>query len=625
MNPLDLVYEWLSGDSTWLMILDNADDKDVFFDQRTASISQTPESQRPTVPLIKYLPQTSQGGYILITSRSRDTAFRLTNSVENIIDVPYMGEEDAVALLCKKLSHDHSSDGERLELVELLEYLPLAITQAASYISVKRTRMTIARYSNFLRKNGDILLDDMGDLRRDPTIPSSVLLTWHISFEQIKGENRPAVELLSLMSVFDRQGIPEILLRKESEDDLDFENRLAPLEEFSLITCVQRGRSFQMHRLVQMAIRSWLEQHGEIDRWKQNATKMLVENIPNYDHRFWKTWEILLPHSEVALDYVYPNPDSQLLHAKILEDTAIYFRNRGRFDTAWERCQLALEIRLGLSRKDDVLVAKCLLLEASLMGNSGYAYGLRMDEAEAVSRRAIDIYERVDGQGSRSSMAAWSVLASILSDTGHNEKIEKATEILRSTLASREKTFGLEDPETLSGMSMLAQALSTGHEYEEAEQLHRKTLEIRLRVLGESEVGTISSIHHLAKSLWRQERCEEAREFAQRGLDLSTVVLGEETPLSLDSMRLLSCILKDQGKIKEAEVLCRQALALHKTVLGDNASHTMSCTVLLVEILEEQHKNDEAENLRRHVRRSAPKVLDAYIPPPHMSFDGTEP
>ena len=601
MNPLDLVYEWLSGDVTWLIVLDNADDKEVFFDERPASISQTPESQRPTAPLIKYLPQVSQGGYILITSRSKDTAFRLTNSVGNLIDVPCMGKEDAVTLLCKNLICDDSSDEEKLELVELLECLPLAITQAASYISVKRTRMTIAKYSKFLRENGNILLDDMGDLRRDPTIPSSVLLTLHISFEQIEGENRPAAELLSLMSVFDRQGIPEILLYKENEDELGFENRLAPLEEFSLITCEEGGRSFQMHRLVQMAIRSWLEQHREIDRWKQDATQIIAESLPRADPRFWKTWELLLPHSEVALDYVFPNPHSQLLRAKILEDTARYFWNRGRYDVAWGRCQSALDIRLGLPREDDVHVVNCLLLKATLMEVSGYVYGLGMDEAEAVARRAVDISERVHGKGSGSLMAAWSVLASILLNTGNDEKIEKATEILGSILASSEKTFGLEDRRTLASMTNVARALFKVHKHEEAEQLHRKVLNIELRLLGENDLDTIWSILDLAVAVCGQKRYEETRELAQRGLDLSTAVVGEEHLQTLDFMRLISITLRGQGKFKEAEVSCRQALALHKTVLGDSAGDTMFCTRVLAEILQEEHRYNEAEELLRHV------------------------
>lgn len=236
INPLDLVYDWLSGDHTWLMILDNADDKNIFFNQQPAATSQNPAFQNSTIPLITYLTQTSRRGSILITSRDREAAFRLTYSVECIADVPYMSKEDAVALLCKKLPNDPSGDGGRFELVELLEYLPLAITQAASFISVKRTGMTIARYSKFLHDQEGILLQDMRDLRTDPTVPNSVLLTWRISFDHIRKENRPAAELLSFMSVFERRCIENFLFQRKEEDDLRFETRLAPLEEFSLIT-----------------------------------------------------------------------------------------------------------------------------------------------------------------------------------------------------------------------------------------------------------------------------------------------------------------------------------------------------------------------------------------------------
>ena len=271
------------------MILDNADDKVVFFDQQSTAVSQGSDPQPSTLPLAMYLPQTSREGSILITSRNRDAAFRLTNSATNLIDVPLMRKEDAVAFLCRKVPDDRSSDDEKFELVELLEYLPLAITQAAAYISVKRTGMTIARYSSFLRQNESILLDHMGDLRRDPTIPSSVLLTWQISFDQINKENRAAAELLSLMSVFDRQSIPQYLVQDEGEDDLHFEERLAPLDELSLITLEDSSRSFQMHRLVQTAIRAWLEQHGEIDQWKQNALGLIEESLPDVTYQSWKT------------------------------------------------------------------------------------------------------------------------------------------------------------------------------------------------------------------------------------------------------------------------------------------------------------------------------------------------
>ena len=605
-NPLDLVYDWLNGDTTWLMILDNADDKDVFFDQRPTTTSQIPEAQRSSVPLITYLPQTSRGGSVLITSRNRDVAFRLTDSVKSLIDVPDMSKKDAVALLCKKLPDDHSSDEEKFELVELLEYLPLAITQAASYISANTTRMTIARYSNNLRKNGDILLDDMGDLRRDPTTPSSVLLTWHISFDQIRRENRPAAEALSLMSVLYRQGIPHYLFRDEDKDDLYFEKRLAPLEKLSLITLEDNNRSFQMHRLVQMAIRSWLERHGEIDRWKQSAAELVAENLPIAEYPFWKAWEILLLHSEVALDYVFPNEDSQLVHAIILLSTAWYFYRRGRYDAAKERCQRALDIRQYLLREDDIRVADSLSLLARLKDVSGDDRRLDIDEAEALSRRAVDIYERVQGKDHYRSMSERSKLAIILLETGHERKIKEATEILRSEHASKEELLGSEHVVTLASMNNLAAAFVRQHKYNEAEKLCRITVQTWLRMLGEDDPRAITSMDRLAFVLYKQRKYEEAQHFSQRALDLRMRVLGEEHPDTSNTMEILSSILYSQGKAREAEELRRYALALHKTAFGDSASKTIICADALGRILAKQFKYAEAEELFREVYNNRP-------------------
>lgn len=606
-KPLDLVSEWLSGDSTWLMILDNADDKEVFFDQRRTTTSQNPEPQRPTVPLVTYLPQTSRGGSILITSRNKDAAFRLTNSVENLIDVPYMGKEDAVALLCKKLPHDHSSDDERSELLELLEYLPLAITQAASYISVKKQRMTIAKYCEILRRNAEILLDDRGDLRRDPSIPSSVLLTWYISFEQISQENRLAAELLSLMSVLDRQGIPQYLLRDEHANDLDFENFLAPLEEFSLITLEKTGQSFQMHRLVQMAINSWLERHGKLDLWKQNAVKLIAKSLPSWKYQFWKTWEILLPHSEVVLCYVSPGTEIQLLHAEILNRTARYFEERGRYDEAKERCQSALEIRQLLLSEDDLEIVGSLVLLARLErvnGNNGVP---DIDKAEAISRRVLDISERVHGQNNKVLTSVQSELALALLETCDDRKIEEAIEILRSVLASREQSLGLEDPFTLEGMNNLALAFRQQHKYDKAEKLYRKTLETRLRIHGENVPGTITTMHNLSWSLVVQKRYKEAQEFAQRALDLRTTVLGKEHPDTLNVMQLLKEVLTRQHLFDEADELCRDLLYRTTTTLGADHSETFVTIVQLKRVLHYRGKHKQAEELFRKAYKTPPE------------------
>lgn len=54
-----------------------------------------------------------------------------------------------------------------------------------------------------------LLMKDVGDDRRDgEAATNSVVVTWQVSFERIRDERPSAARLLSLMSLFDRQGIP---------------------------------------------------------------------------------------------------------------------------------------------------------------------------------------------------------------------------------------------------------------------------------------------------------------------------------------------------------------------------------------------------------------------------------
>ena len=283
-NTLQVVSDWLTDEDHphWFIVLDNADDADMFFNPRKETSEGTAVNQY-TLPLCMYLPQTSKGS-ILITSRNRQAAFRLTNRSEHVINVLPMEEEDAITLLRKRLPDDKSIEDDAIALIEMLGRLPLAITQAAAYIGIRKTRMTITKYLEYAKQNEEILLADTGDLRRDPNVPNSVLITWQISFDQIKKSFPPAAEVLSLMSVLDRQKIPEFLLCKD-DNRLAFEDALNPLNDFALIASEANGKCFGMHRLVQLATRTWLCMHGEITKWEEKAVRLLSKSFPSGDYQ----------------------------------------------------------------------------------------------------------------------------------------------------------------------------------------------------------------------------------------------------------------------------------------------------------------------------------------------------
>jgi hypothetical protein len=93
-----------------------------------------------------------------------------------------------------------------------------------------------------------------------------------------------AARLLSLISLFDRQGIPETLLhdRYVEEDDrqADFEDDIYTLRSYSLAGVSVDGHSFEMHRLVQFSTKKWLELHRELEAWKERYIRLMDDSLP---------------------------------------------------------------------------------------------------------------------------------------------------------------------------------------------------------------------------------------------------------------------------------------------------------------------------------------------------------
>ena len=139
VNILQLVNNWLCDEANgrWFLIIDNADDTRVFSHQVDESKIGDNTSSNKTVlseALSEYLPQ-SQNGSILVTSRSRDVAFRITGDTRDIITVDPMDEKVAVDLLHKKL-HEDFNENDAKRLLHALDYMPLAIiTQAAALLT----------------------------------------------------------------------------------------------------------------------------------------------------------------------------------------------------------------------------------------------------------------------------------------------------------------------------------------------------------------------------------------------------------------------------------------------------------------------------------------------------------
>ncbi|KAI1181394.1 P-loop containing nucleoside triphosphate hydrolase protein [Nemania serpens] len=105
-----LVYQWLQNErhGQWLLILDSADDVDLFYggDEKGKQTATTGPENRA---LWTYLPQSSNGS-ILITTRDKELASRLTGNRDRAIEVGPMDQDHALALLATKLGGQPDPD-----------------------------------------------------------------------------------------------------------------------------------------------------------------------------------------------------------------------------------------------------------------------------------------------------------------------------------------------------------------------------------------------------------------------------------------------------------------------------------------------------------------------------------
>lgn len=191
-----------------MIVLDNTDDVDFLLDNQDAV-----DAVHGTKSRIEYFPKCDHGS-VLLTSRDKTAVYNFV-SEDSVVEVIPMDTKQAEMLLQKKLGA-LCGPTDYGRLAKALDFIPLALSQAASFIRQKR-RYTVESYlaelersrearTSLLRKHGTVP-------KRDRDASSSIILTWQISFEHIHSTQRSAANLLALMSFCDRHAIPDFLVR----------------------------------------------------------------------------------------------------------------------------------------------------------------------------------------------------------------------------------------------------------------------------------------------------------------------------------------------------------------------------------------------------------------------------
>ena len=505
-----LVSTWLCNESNgrWAMVVDNADDASVFF-HGTPGSSETEKADSATVqlPYADYLPQTSNGS-ILFTSRSRDVAYMLTGSEASIVEVGPMDEHESYGLLERKFTSAVKKN-EADTLSESLDHMPLALTQAAAFIN-RTPRMSIPKYLRELDHNRARLLNEgLVDIRRDDEASNSIMTTWQISFEHIRNRSAAAARLLSLMSFFDRQGIPKPLLLGKyggpQDEASTFEEDCRMLMNFSLIKPKADRSDFEMHSLVQYAMKKWLTLHDatEFEYWREAYVTLMDQSYPIGHPENWSVCQALLPHAQAALDNLSSDADALEHWASISWKAAWYMGEMGEYDRAYKLAIDSYDVRTILLGPDDPDTLDSLNTVGVALSRLG-----RYNEAEAMYQKAVEGKVRTLGAEHLDTLTSMLNLAIVYNSQGHWTDAEK---LLKQVLkVAREKDWEAGRSLTLSTLTTLATTHSNLGRYADAADSEFQILKSREAQLGPEHPTTLTVKGNLAYTYKLQGRLKEA-------------------------------------------------------------------------------------------------------------------
>ncbi|MES1243223.1 MAG: tetratricopeptide repeat protein [Acidobacteriota bacterium] len=503
---LAAVLRWLRAHSDWLLILDNVDTKE-------ALLAAT-----------RLLPALS-GGRVLITSRRRDWPPGVHRQPVDVIPLPA-----ATDFLLKRTVRDRRREPDdvpqALRLAEMLDGLPLALEQAAAYIS--HTQISVSEYLEIWEKECDSALSWYDEVVMQ--YPASLAVTWQSSFHQLAPTARTLLRLLSYMAP---DPIPvamietgETIIREAAGSNRPIREDLGQLAALSLVS--RQGSFLRVHRLMQEVVRQGIpseEQETSFD----GAVELILGYAPLQpdDSNTWGIWDLLRPHAAEVLarvtrhDWLEKIPPPQLMTA---------------------------------------------------LGMLLYAKGL-YSEAEPLMRDVLELDIKLFGPDHIELAADYTNLAGLLHTTG---RLQEAEPLMHEALRINRASFGDRDPRVARTLNQLGLLLGETGRPTQGEDMLRRALAIDQEAYRDDHPDICRDLHNLAFLLQSMGRNAEAEPLLRRSLEISRRVRGMAHPKTARTMQILGGILNSLGQRSEAEPLLHQAYDIFEQVLGPHHPRTQS-------------------------------------------------
>jgi len=512
--------EFANFKHTWLLILDNADDIEINYEQ--------------------YFP-TGNTGSIIMTTRNHE-CLKYGGAGQETFEKLEM--DDAVTLLFKaselKKEFWETHDEAAHQVVELLAQHALAINQAGA--SIRQGVCKLQEYSAVFQHQRKDLLEDY-PVQGQSTY-GSVYATFNVSVRAMETSSKrewvDALALLKILGYFYRDNVPEEMFTKAWDysritNDLGSHERVSRLStwhvfhllrvvrqqtssrelnlfalrkagevlrSFSLITINPEIGAISMHPLAHAWARGRLQQDEQTTAWA-TASSILSLSIDGFDYQ--EFFRKIQSHIEFCFGLrstecfsIYPG----------LEICRIFYHffwslYRMANDAGANEIATLLLSRVGheiLPQSRNQRVTQYIsAISQKLLGKNLEAMKL-LQEIVLFDNRTMD-------PESPDCLTAQNALAVLYNELG---KYREAINLLKRVIRIRRKFLGPEHPNLLTSQHELASAYSFSRQPKKAVRLLKKVVQIRLKTLDPTNPDHLASQHILARAYTSSGQPEKA-------------------------------------------------------------------------------------------------------------------
>ncbi len=493
--------------------------------------------------LDNYLPNNA---HIMVTSRNY--------KIKNAIEVDVMTKNEAFALLETQL-HSNSQQEANYEpnaakLLSELHYTPLAISQAAGYIT--ENAISIANYLKLYETERNNLLSDNNtplNVKHDP-----IYVTWDLSLNSIKNikDGDKALDLLNFISFCYPANIPKSLLvyylceKNDNKSECELNRLLGILRQYSLIKI--SGDDISIHRLVSSWLKDKLSHEQKLTYLKR--MKIAIEKI----------------HPRKTENGDTSNRDHHLINQLIPQLEVFLQEQVGSFTSNEEQVSLhALTYRI--------------LNEPH--------------KAEHILEEALKINESFYGENHPTNLQILDLLSSVYHYLGESFK---KLEVLKKVVSINEKTYGKEHPKTARAFLQHASAYMLLGEFRMVRTLLPQVLQIYQKHYGDNHVETAHVLctlgwvdYILGKRVKGKKTLEHTLQIHSQNLISVAILAYNQT--------LLGFIHYDLDHLQESETYFQKALKTRKELFGPDHIWTIFSTVNLALAYASMHRTSESKRL----------------------------